>query len=148
MELLQRLLSFLQTNIFSVKIKPNKYRNQPYILSSNVTRKFPGNSVLFVNFGTSQVVINDVFPLLPSIAVIRPVGARISFNGNQNEEDNTYYKITFDPTPGLINSLGVYVKEDASFSGSEPDIEHFDRDVMPTDKRQQDKEKNRTKGNF
>src|SRR5262245_8771587 len=93
-----------------VYIKPNKVKFQNYTFSENTTYTFDSNSVLFVNFGTAQVMINDVFPLGGSLGP-GLIGATLNFGANQNEVDGTPYKITFGTTGTRF--LAAIVKEDA-----------------------------------
>jgi hypothetical protein len=85
-----------------VDIKRNIVTYSAFSFSANFTRVFYCNSIEFVNSGTSNVFINDVFLLQP--------GTSQSNNGSPNEMDITVYKITF--APGGINNLQVWIKID------------------------------------
>jgi len=84
-------------------IKTNSFRNYPYSFTDNSSRVFYCNAIVFINQGTSNVFINDIFTLLPF--------ASLKFSGNQNEVDETVYKIAF--ASGGVNLLNVWTKEDA-----------------------------------
>ena len=85
-----------------VSIDTNEVQFQAFTYAGPFTRIFFCNSILFVNSGTGNVFINDVFTLFP--------GASLSLDGNQNEIDTTVYKVAF--APGFTNSLQVWVKGD------------------------------------
>lgn len=84
------------------QIKPNTYKNYPYSFSENSSRAFFCNSILFLNQGTTTVLINDIFPLSS--------GASLEISGNQNEIDSTVYKLGF--TGAGTNLLNIWTKED------------------------------------
>ena len=81
----------------------NKYKNTPYAFQEDSSRIFYCNAILFVNAGTSNVFLNDIFPLDP--------GESLTIAGNQNEVDTTVYKISFRGAG--TNILKCWVKEDA-----------------------------------
>jgi hypothetical protein len=90
-----------------VKIKVNTFKNQVYAFSNASARIFYCNAITFVNQGTGNAVINDIFQLVP--------GAALIFKGNQDEIDTTVYKIGFVPGAS-INLLNAWVKEDAGMN--------------------------------
>jgi len=91
------------------EIKPNRFYNLPFAYSSDSSRIFYGNAITFINSGTLNVLINDIFLLIP--------GASLSLNGNQNEIDSTVYKISFASGAGT-KLLQGFIKYDAGISGT------------------------------
>lgn len=80
---------------------------RPYSLSQNCNRIFYGNAIQFINSGTGNIFINDVFLLVP--------GASLSLDGSPGDIDFTPYKIQF--TPGAAtNLLQIWIKEDLGSS--------------------------------
>lgn len=82
--------------------RTNSYHNTPYAIAIDFNRIFYCNAVMFLNSGTSNVYINDVFLLIP--------GASLEIGANQNEVDLTSYKVYFRGTG--TNLVQMWIKQD------------------------------------
>lgn len=128
-----------QQNSISVNQKINKVYWEYYTYSTNQTRQFYENAILFKNQGTGDVLINDVYTLQP--------GDADSFNCDQNEINQNPYKITFAPG-ATTNKLAIAVKIN---EGTMQSIYNNQRNVSyPGDRRAQNKAyvKRRNRGDF
>lgn len=93
-----------------VKVKPNAIGFTAYSFDKNFARVFNCNAIVFINLGSTTVLINSVFTLLPSLLPGTLSGASIAFTGNQNEIDPTVYQVGF--IGAGVNNLQVWIKED------------------------------------
>jgi len=114
-------------NIFEEK--PKKVYNIPFSFSDNSSRSFNCNAIVFINSGTVNVSLNDIFLLVP--------GASIALNGNQNEIDSTIYKITFSAAAGT-KLLQGWQKYDAGIT-TEPPYPKYAFYTKEPNKKDQDK---------
>jgi len=119
-----------------IKIKPSTYRWTMYAISTNDSRQFPGNVVMFVQATTFPVVINDVF-VLPGV-----VGSMLSLNGNQNEIDLTLYKFSI-PSGGKVF---VMVKEDAGILAELRPVPNSTDSYIPDRREMGDNSRKKTNG--
>lgn len=127
-----------QVKNIEVSEKVNSVKYYPYTFTEASARAFYCNAIVYINSGTSNVILNDIYTLLP--------GQSIAFNGNQNEVDSTVYKIQF--SAGGANLLQCWIKEDAGNTkyNSYPANSFY---LLDVDKREQDKRRagvNRVKG--
>lgn len=79
---------------------------QVFVYGSTNTRQFFCNAIIFTNQGTVNAFLNDVFTLQP--------GDTLSLNCDQNEVDETVYKMSF--ATGGINKLAVAYKINSGIS--------------------------------
>jgi hypothetical protein len=72
-----------------------------YFKSGNIDLMRGTNSISIINIGTTLATINQMFPLQAKVAP-SPIGGQLVDEGNENEINQTAYRVDFETGAGAI----------------------------------------------